>query len=107
MGVNRNVRSPATEYYLKSNNLVNEGLLLLGEASEKISKLDKKTLTDLGDFAADVMAYAPGYAGRLYLVTARLFWFLGGDQTLRESKRKVASLDELEKRLKELKQAVA
>lgn len=106
MGVNRNVRSEATEYYLRSNRLVNEAISLLGDASEKASKLDGDTLTKLGDFAAETVAYAPGYAGRLYLVAARLFWTLGKSGSDREAKRGVVPLGELEKRLDELKRAV-
>lgn len=107
MGVDRNVRSEATEYYMQQNRLVNDGISLLGEASEKASKLNKETLGKLGDFAAEVVAYAPGYAGRLCLVSARLFWTLAGAEASREGKRKVVSLDNLEKRLKELKRAVS
>lgn len=107
MGVDRNVRSPATEYYMKSNRLVNEAILLLGEASEKADRLDKETLEQLGDFAAEAVAYAPGYAGRLYIVAARLFWALGKAPTSRETKRGVVPLEDLEKKLKELKRRVA
>ncbi len=106
MGVDRNVRSQATEYYLKRDKVVHDGISLLGEASEKARKLDSETLAKVGDFAAEVIAYAPGYAGRLYLVAARLFWALGKADTDREAKRKVVPLEELEKRLGELKRKV-
>ncbi len=102
MGVQR-VTSPAAQAYVAREKVLGDGIALLGAASEKAAKLDKRTLEKCGDVAAELLPHAPGYAGRMLLVTARLFWALAG---VKEKEARMTSYEEIEKKLGELKKVV-
>ncbi len=102
MGVHR-VTSEAAKAYAARERVLGAGITVLGLAAEKASKLDKATLEKCGDIAAKLLPYSPGYAGKLMLVSARLFWALAGAE---EKEAKVVSLEDLEKEIEELKKAV-
>ncbi|WP_457554734.1 hypothetical protein [Candidatus Pyrohabitans sp.] len=102
MGVHR-VTSEAAKAYAARERVLGAGINVLGIAAEKASKLDKGTLEKCGDIAAKLLPYSPGYAGKLMLVSARLFWALAGAQ---EKEAKVVGLEELESEIEELKKAV-
>lgn len=99
MGVHR-ITSEAAKVYAKREKVLGSGITLLGDASEKIKDLDKETLEKLGDLAANLLTHAPGYAGKLMPVIARLFWALAG---VGEKEFKFRDLDDLEKDIEELK----
>ncbi|NOZ77136.1 MAG: hypothetical protein GXO65_05585 [Euryarchaeota archaeon] len=102
MGVHR-VTSEAAKAYASREKVLGSGISVLGDASEKASSLDKGTLEKCGDIAAELLPYAPGYAGKLMQVTARLFWALAG---VGEKEAKVLSLEELEKEIEDLKGSI-
>ncbi|NOZ58415.1 MAG: hypothetical protein GXO66_02380 [Euryarchaeota archaeon] len=102
MGVHR-VTSEAARAYAARERVLGAGITLLGLAAEKAKELDKATLEKCGDVAAQLLPYSPGYAGKLMLVSARLFWALAGAE---EKEAKVVSLEELEKAIEELKKSV-
>ncbi|MCS4541477.1 MAG: hypothetical protein HY929_04030 [Euryarchaeota archaeon] len=99
MGVYR-VTSPAAQAYAAREKVLGSGITILGSASEKIASLDKITLEKCGDIAAELLPHAPGYAGKLLHVSARLFWALA---RVKEKETKVIPLEELEKKIEELK----
>ncbi len=99
MGVHR-ITSEAAKVYAKREKVLGSGITLFGEASEKINELDKETLEKLGDLAAYLLTHAPGYAGKLMPVIARLFWALAG---VGEKEFKFRDLEDLEKDIEELK----
>ncbi|MBI4361850.1 MAG: hypothetical protein HY558_01610 [Euryarchaeota archaeon] len=105
MGVDRNYSSPAAQYYLLRDRMVVEGIRLLGAAAEKPERVGAKEWQRLGDLSAQILAYAPGYAGKLYLVCARLCYAMAGNKTPR-LKAKVASPEALEKEIRQLKKAL-
>ncbi len=100
MGVHR-VTSEAAKAYASREKVLGSGITVLGLASEKARELDKDTLEKAGDIAAQLLPHSPGYAGKLMLVTARLFWALAG---VDEKEMPVVSLEELEKKISELKE---
>lgn len=102
MGVHR-VTSEAAKAYAARERVLGAGITVLGLAAEKAAKVDKATLEKCGDIAAQLLPYSPGYAGKLMLVTARLFWALAG---VEEKKTTVVSLEELEAKIEEIKKAV-
>lgn len=102
MGVQR-VTSPAAQAYVAREKVLGEGITLLGTASEKVAKLDKRTLEKCGEVAAELLPHAPGYAGKMLLVTARLFWALAG---VKEREARMLPFEEIEKKLGELKKNV-
>ncbi|WP_456475111.1 hypothetical protein [Candidatus Pyrohabitans sp.] len=102
MGVHR-VTSEAAKAYAARERVLGAGITVLGLAAEKAAKVDKATLEKCGDIAAQLLPYSPGYAGKLMLVTARLFWTLAG---VEEKKTTVVSLEELEAKIEEIKKAV-
>lgn len=99
MGVYR-VTSPAALAYVARERVLGSGIVTLGLASEKATSLDKATLEECGDIAAKLLPHAPGYAGKLLQVTARLFWGLA---KVKEKEIKVISIEELEKEIESLK----
>ncbi|MHC1635528.1 MAG: hypothetical protein ACXQTS_02745 [Candidatus Methanospirareceae archaeon] len=102
MGVHR-VTSEAARAYAARERVLGSGISILGYAAEKATKLDKETLEKCGDIAAELLPYSPGYAGKLMLVTARLFWALAG---VKEKEMKVIPLEELEKKLEDIKKTI-
>jgi hypothetical protein len=102
MGVHR-VTSDAAKAYAKRERVLGSGISILGSAAEKAAELDKGTLEKCGSAAAELLPYAPGYAGKLMLVTARLFWTMAG---VEEKETKVIPIEDLEKELQEIKQAL-
>lgn len=102
MGVHR-ITSEAAKYYAKREKVLGAGIVLLGSASEKLDKLTKEQLEKLGDIAAELLPHAPGYAGKLMPIIARLFWKLAG---VSEKEYKLIELDELEKMIEELKKEI-
>ncbi|RLG36396.1 MAG: hypothetical protein DRN91_08065 [Candidatus Alkanophagales archaeon] len=67
---------------------------MLGEASEKVTSLDKKHLEELGDAAAELVPYSPGYAGKILQIVARLFWALAGVPEKEAEFKDVEALDD-------------
>lgn len=102
MGVSR-ITSPAAEAYVAREKVLGSGIAILGSASENIQGLDKKTLEKLGDVAAELLPHAPGYAGKLLQVSARLFW---AQAKVKEKKIKVVPLEALEKKIEALKKVI-
>ena len=97
MGVHR-ITSEAAKYYAKREKVLGAGIVLLGSASEKLDQLSKEQLEKLGDIAAELFPHAPGYAGKLLPIIARLFWKLAG---VGEKEYKYVELEELEKMIEE------
>ncbi len=102
MGVHR-ITSEAAKYYAARERVLGNGISLLGAASEKASQLDKALLEELGDLAAALLPHSPGYAGKLMAVVARLFWALAG---VGEKEFKFIELEDLEKKIEELRQKI-
>ncbi len=102
MGVHR-ITSEAAKYYAKREKVLGAGITLLGSASEKVDTLTKEQLEKLGDLAAMLLPHAPGYAGKLMPIIARLFWKLAG---VNEKEFKLVELDELERTIEELRKEV-
>ncbi|ADB57452.1 hypothetical protein [Archaeoglobus profundus] len=99
MGVHR-ITSEAAKYYAKREKILGIGVSLLGLASEKLDELTKEQFEKLGDLASMLLPHAPGYAGKLIPIIARLFWKLAG---VKEKEFKYVELDEIEKYMEELK----
>ncbi len=99
MGVHR-ITSESAKYYAAREKLVGSGITLLGLASEKVSELNKKDLEAIGDMAAALLPYAPGYAGKLLPVVARVFWNLSGSG---EKEFEFIEIDKLEQMVEVLK----
>jgi len=102
LGVHR-ITSEAAKYYAARERVLGNGISLLGAASEKASQLDKALLEELGDLAAALLPHSPGYAGKLMAVVARLFWALAG---VGEKEFKFIELEDLEKKIEELRQKI-
>ncbi len=102
MGVHR-ITSEAARYYAKRERVLGAGITLLGSASEKVGSLTKEQLENLGDLAAMLLPHAPGYAGKLMPIIARLFWKLAG---VNEKEFKFVELDELERVIEELREEI-
>ena len=102
MGVHR-VTSEAAKAYAARERVLGAGISTLGLAAEKATELDKKTLEECGDLAAELIPHSPGYAGKLMLVAARLFWALAG---VAEKEAELISLEELEKKVENLKKTL-
>jgi hypothetical protein len=102
MGVHR-VTTAAAKAYAARERILGSGISILGTASEKASSLDKKTLEKCGDLAGKLLPHSPGYAGKLMLVSARLFWALAG---VKEREMDILSIEELEKEIDELKKTL-
>ncbi|MCD6387301.1 MAG: hypothetical protein J7L30_03170 [Methanophagales archaeon] len=102
MGVHR-ITSEAAKAYAARERVLGSGISILGYAAERVSELEKETLEKCGDAAGNLLPYAPGYAGKLMLITARLFWALAG---VPEKEMKVVPLEELEKELEDLRKEV-
>ncbi|AEA47684.1 hypothetical protein [Archaeoglobus veneficus] len=99
MGVHR-ITSEVAKYYAARERVLGSGITLLGYASEKVNELSKEDLEAFGDLAASLLPHAPGYAGKLIVVVARLFWALAG-VGVKEIGFK--DIEELEKQIEELK----
>lgn len=102
MGVHR-ITSEAAKYYALREKVIGNAISLIGEASMKIDKLDKERLEKLGDLAAKMLPYAPGYAGKTVPIIARLFWKLAG---VGEKEFKFISLEELDHEVEKLKKEI-
>jgi len=102
MGVHR-ITTDAAKAYAERERVLGSGISVLGSAAEKAAELDKEILEKCGNAAAELLPYSPGYAGKLMLVSARLFWALAG---VEEKETKVIPLAELEKELQEIKQSL-
>lgn len=102
MGVHR-VTSEAAKAYAARERVLGAGITTLGVASEKAATLDKKLAEECGDVAAELIPHSPGYAGKLMLVTARLFWALAG---VEEKETKLIPLEELGDKIEALKKAL-
>ncbi len=99
MGVHR-ITSEAAKYYALREKVVGNGIALLGEASINLDRLTKEQLEKLGDLAAKLLPHAPGYAGKMMPIVARLFWKLAG---IEEKEYKFVELEELEREIEELR----
>ncbi len=95
MGVHR-VTSEAARAYVRREKILGGAISVLGKASTCLDSLDNNTLEKCGDLASDLLPHAPGYAGKLMLVIARLFWSAAG---VPEKEGKTPSLEEIESRL--------
>ena len=102
MGVHR-VTSEAARAYVRRKKALGTGISMLGKASAMIRDMDAKTLEKCGDLASDLLAHAPGYAGKLMLVVARLFWFAAG---VEEKEGRAATLEDIESELESLEKAL-
>ncbi len=102
MGVHR-VTTKAAKAYAARERILGAGISVLGDAGEKAATLDKKVAEECGNLAAELIPHAPGYAGKLMLVAARLFWALAG---VEEKEAEVLSLEELEKKIESIKKAL-
>lgn len=102
MGVHR-VTSEAAKAYVKREKVLGNAISLLGRASTIVDELDDDILQECGDLAADLLPHAPGYAGKLMLVIARLFWSVAG---VPHKDGRATGLDEVETRLKELENSL-
>ncbi|MBU7004845.1 MAG: hypothetical protein HXS50_04710 [Theionarchaea archaeon] len=98
MGVHR-VTSDAARAYVRREKILGSAISVLGRASSQIDGLDRETLEMCGDMASDLLPHAPGYAGKLMMVIARLFWSAAGAG---EKEGRNASLEDIEKRLANL-----
>jgi len=101
MGVHR-ITSEAARYYAAREKVLGLGISLLGSASEKVATLSKDELKEFGDLAAALLPHAPGYAGKLIAVVARLFWAMAGSK----GEFKLVELEELEKWIEEAKKKI-
>jgi hypothetical protein len=99
MGVHR-VTSEAAKAYAARERILGSGISVLGVGAEKAAALNQKLAEECGDVAAELIPHAPGYAGKLMLVAARLFWALAG---VEEKETKILSLEELEGKIEALK----
>lgn len=99
MGVHR-ITSEAAKYYAMREKIVGSTLSILGIASEKLDELSKEQLERLGDLAAAMLAHAPGNAGKMMPIVARLFWKLAG---VKEKEFKFVEIEEIEKEIEKLK----
>lgn len=102
MGVHR-VTSEAAKAYAAREQVLGKGISVLGVAAEKAKKLDKGVLEKCGDVAAELLPYSPGYAGKLMVVVARLFWALAGAE---EKETGVLPLEDLKREIDNLKEAI-
>ncbi len=102
MGVHR-VTSEAARAYVRRERILGTAISVLGKASTNLDGLDKETLERLGDLACDLLPHSPGYAGKLMLVIARLFWSAAEVQ---EKEGKAAPLEEIESQLQWLENAL-
>ncbi len=102
MGVHR-ITSEAARAYVRREKALGTGISILGKASTMIKDLDAKTLEKCGDLASDLLVHAPGYAGKLMLVVARLFWSAAGIQ---EKEGRAATLEEIESELESLEETL-
>jgi hypothetical protein len=102
MGVHR-ITSDAAKAYAAREKILGSGISTLGVAAENAATLDKGTAERCGDVAAELISHSPGYAGKLMLVTARLFWAIAG---VDEKDTGVISLEDLEREIESLKKAL-
>ncbi len=102
MGVHR-VTSEAAKAYAARERAIGNGIATLGSAAENVSKLDKKIVEKCGDLAAEMLPYSPGYVGKTMLIIARLLWALASSP---EKETKVVPIEELEKKIEEIKKAL-
>jgi hypothetical protein len=99
----RVVVSDAAKYYAAREKVLGAGITLLKHASEKIDSLSKEDIEAIGDIAAALLPHAPGYAGKLVTVVARLFWALAG---INAKEMKYVELEDLEKQIEEMKKKI-
>ncbi len=102
MGIAK-ITSDAAKYYSYRERILAEGISLLLNASEKLDSIDKDTIEKLGDIAYWLLPHAPGYAGKLLIVIYRALWNLAGKG---EKNLKVISLEELEKKINDMKKKI-
>jgi hypothetical protein len=102
MGVHR-VTSEAARAYVRREKVLGSSISILGRASSDLDGLDKETLEMCGDLSCDLLPHAPGYAGKLMLVIARLFWSAAG---VGEKDGRNASLDDIESSLSKLESKI-
>jgi hypothetical protein len=103
MGVHR-VTSEAARAYVKREKILGSAISALGKASTRIPDLEKETLERCGDLACGLLPHAPGYAGKLMLVIARLFWASAG---IEEKEGRTPSLEEIEAQVQWLEETLA
>ncbi|MET1124213.1 MAG: hypothetical protein ABWW66_02975 [Archaeoglobaceae archaeon] len=99
MGVHR-ITSEAAKYYALRERVIGSAISLLGEASLNLERLNREQLEKLGDLAAKLLPHAPGYAGKMFPIIARLFWKLAG---VGEKDFAYVELEELEREIEDLK----
>ncbi len=102
MGVHR-VTSDVAKAYAARERVLGSGISVLGIAAENAATLDKGLAEKCGEIAAELIPHSPGYAGKLMLVTARLFWAIAG---VEEKEAKVIPLEDLEREIESLKKAL-
>lgn len=102
MGVHR-VTSEAAKAYADREKAIGNGITTLGTAAEHVKSLDKKTIEKCGDLAAEMLPYSPGYVGKSMLIIARLLWALAETP---EKQTRVVPIEELEKKIEEIRKAL-
>ncbi|MEM1579204.1 MAG: hypothetical protein QXN34_07230 [Archaeoglobaceae archaeon] len=99
MGVHR-ITSESAKYYAMREKIIGSAIALIGEASMNLNKLTERQCEKLGDLSAKLLPYAPGYAGKLMPIVARLFWRLAG---VKEKEFLFVEMSALEMEIEELR----
>lgn len=102
MGVHR-VTSEAARAYVRREKVLGSAISILGRASSRLDELDEEVLEICGDLSSDLLPHAPGYAGKLMMVIARLFWSAAG---IEEKEGRNASIEDIEARLAVLEKSI-
>ena len=95
--------SEAARAYVRREKVLGSAISILGKASTELGRLDKETMEKCGNLASDLLFHAPGYAGKLMLVIARLFWSAAG---VEEKEGRTVPLEEIESQLDQLERAL-
>jgi len=66
-------RSTPGKTFEERETILGRGISVLGQASLDVKEMDGGALSVCGDLAYDLLAFAPGYAGKLLLIISRLF----------------------------------
>lgn len=66
-------QSEAAKIFEERETILGRGISILGQASLGVREMDQGALSVCGDLAHDLLAFAPGYAGKLLLIVSRLF----------------------------------
>lgn len=102
MGVHR-ITSEAAQAYAARERVLGNGIVTLGLAAEHLLTIDRKTIEECGNLAAELLPYSPGYIGKTMLIIARLYWALASAP---EKVRKVVPIEQLEKKIDEIRKTM-